>query len=308
MKILILTEGGRAIGFGHITRCIALCEALEEKSVYPQLIVNGDVSVLNLLRRKNFYRFDWIMEKEKLFKILANSNFIIIDSYLAEKPLFDRISEITDGRVLIIDDCNRINYPKSIVVNPSIYGDKLNYSRKNNIVYLLGKDYTILRKEFWNVPEKKINKKIKNILITFGGINNYDLLKKIVNFLKVKFNFNFYIVDPRKSRLTAKEMLNLMLKSDVCISGGGQTTYELARVGVPTIGVCFAENQRLNLESWHNKGFIEYVEWYNEKNLLKKMFLAIRNLADYKDRIKKSKIGKNCIDGNGVERILSKMI
>ena len=36
MKILFLTEGGEKIGFGHITRCIALCEALEEKCINPE--------------------------------------------------------------------------------------------------------------------------------------------------------------------------------------------------------------------------------------------------------------------------------
>ena len=144
----------------------------------------------------------------------------------------------------MIDDYNRIDYPKGIVVNPSICGDKLDYLRKSDTIYLLGKDYIILRKEFWNVPEKKISKKIKNVLITFGGMNNYDLANKIGDYLKEKFNIKIYIVNVKNNKLTAKEMLNLMLESDVCISGGGQTTYELARVGVPTIGICLAENQK----------------------------------------------------------------
>jgi len=306
MEVLILTEGGGKIGFGHITRCIALCEAFEEKDINPELLVNGDSSILDLLRLKNFQRFDWVKNEERLFKILTNSDFIIIDSYLAEKSLYNKISEMTDGRILVIDDYNRIDYPKGIVVNPSIYGDKLNYSRKSDTIYLLGKDYIILRKEFWNVPEKKINKKVKNVLITFGGNNNYDLANKIVNFLEKKFDFRFYLVNAKNNK-TAKEMLNLMLESDVCISGGGQTTYELARVGVPTIGVCFAENQLGNLKSWGKVGLLKNAGWFNDKKLFQKVE-EIFNELDYESRLKMYEIGKKYIDGQGVKRILKKIL
>jgi len=170
MKVVILTEGGGEIGFGHITRCIALCEAFEEKDINPILLVNGDNSILDFIKYKNFQRFDWIKNKEKIFQNIAKSDFIVIDSYLAEKSIYDKISEVTDGKILMIDDYNRIDYPKGIVVNPSIYGDKLNYLRNSGVIYLFGKDYIILRKEFWNAPEKTISWKVENVLITFGGM------------------------------------------------------------------------------------------------------------------------------------------
>ncbi|GAH49638.1 unnamed protein product [marine sediment metagenome] len=76
MKVLILTEGGEKIGFGHITRCIALYEALREESIDTELVINGDRGIFDLLRHKNFSRFDWIKNKERLFKILTHSDFI----------------------------------------------------------------------------------------------------------------------------------------------------------------------------------------------------------------------------------------
>lgn len=305
MKVLILSEGGSDIGFGHITRCISLYQAFKEKGASPEFVVNGDTTIKDLLKDKNYRIFNWLEEKDKLFEIIEEADIVTMDSYLAKKFLYDKISRMTDGRLLMVDDYNRLEYPKGIIVNPTIYGDSLSYSQKNSVDYLLGKDYIILRKEFWGVSEKKINKEVKNILITFGGINHSDLARGIVNYLKNKFDFHFYVVDARKNKLTAKEMLNLMLKADICISGGGQTTYELARVGVPTIGICFAENQRLNLKSWQKKGFIEYVGWYNDRDLLKKIVGVINKLIPYRERIRRSKVGRNCIDGKGVERILS---
>jgi len=307
MKALFLTEGGEKIGFGHVTRCIALFEAFEEKSVNSKLLVNGDRSILGFLKHRNFQRFDWLKDEKRLFKIIANYDFVVIDSYLAKKSLYVKISKLTDGKILMIDDYDRIDYPRGIVVNPSIYGDKLDYSRKSDAVYLLGKDYIILRKEFWDVPEKKISKEVKNVLITFGGMNKYDLANKIANFLKEKFNFKFYIINAKDNRVTAEEVLNLMLKSDVCISGGGQTINELIRVGVSTIGVCFAENQLRNLTSWEKVSVIKISGWFNDKKLLETIEEKFNEL-DYESRIKMSKIGKEYLDGKGVKRILKKVL
>jgi spore coat polysaccharide biosynthesis predicted glycosyltransferase SpsG len=308
MKVFILTEGGEKIGFGHITRCISLYQAFEEKGITPELIINGDDRTLGLLQHKNYHIINWLKEKNKLLEIIDTATSVIIDSYLASKPLYDRVSQRLSGKLIIIDDFNRLEYPKGIVVNPSIYGDKLSYPKKNGATYLLGKEYIILRKEFWDIPPKKINKKVKNVLITFGGMSHYNLAYRIVSYFKNRFDFHFDIVDTRKNRFTAREMLNLMLKADICISGGGQTTYELARVGVPTIGICFAENQRFNLEGWQEKGFIEYIGQYNDENLFSNLFKSINKLGSYKERAKRHKIVNGLIDGRGVKRIIKKVI
>lgn len=305
MKLYILTEGGKDIGFGHITRCVSLSQAFEDKDITSEFIVNGDDSILDLLKGKNNQIFNWIKERNKLIEIVRNADVVIIDSYLAEKSLYAKISELTNGRAVMIDDYNRLEYPKGIVVNPSIYGDILNYPQRDGTLYLLGKDYIILRKEFWVIPEKKINRKIKNVLITFGGIKHSEVTHKIIDYLKDKFDFNFYVVDPKKNRLNAKEIVNLMLKVDICISGGGQTTYELARIGVPAIGICFAENQRLNLEGWQEKGFIEYIGWYNNPEVLDRLIKGIKKLLFLRERIRRSKIGRDFVDGQGAKRIVN---
>lgn len=43
--------------------------------------------------------------------------------------------------------------------------------------------------------------------------------------------------------LDAEHMKTLMLESDVAISAGGQTLYELASVGLPTIAIQVVDNQ-----------------------------------------------------------------
>jgi len=301
MKALILTEAGKRIGFGHISRCIGLYQGLKEKNIDIELIVNADSSTNHLLKGINHKRINWLKNSEIIFKKLESIDIAIIDSYLADLDFYKKVSEIVKIPVYI-DDYKRLDYPKGVVINPSIYGNKLNYPKKDGINYLLGKDYIILRKEFWQIPKKKINKKIKNVLITFGGINHQKLAKKIAKHLKNKFNFNTYIVEPNKN-LSAKDMLKLMLKADLCISGGGQTTYELAWIGVPTIGICFADNQLNNLIYGEKEGYLKFAGWFNDEELLRKIENFLIDL-NYEKRVKMNKIGQESVDGRGVKRLL----
>jgi spore coat polysaccharide biosynthesis predicted glycosyltransferase SpsG len=264
-------------------------------------------------------------------EIVKNSDVVVIDSYLAPKSLYDNISNIlslkpnpyhlSHNPLLMIDDYKRINYPKGIVVNPSIYGDKLDYPKNDQVEYFLGKDYIILRKEFWDIPEKRINKDVKDILITLGGIDKGDFLKKLLKFLSITFtDFNYHVITNSNfnlnlnlnlnlySNLSAQKMLDLMLKADICISGGGQTTYELARVGVPTIGICFAENQTGNLKYGDLTGYLKFIGDCNDNDLFSKIKDAFKEIMPFEQRDKMSRLGRGNVDGKGAGRTMETVI
>ena len=308
MKVIFLTEGGKDIGFGHITRCVSLYEAFEEKEISPVLIINGDKSILSLLENKNHQMFNWLKQEKKLFRSIRDADFIVIDSYLADKTLYEEISGTCNRASLVmIDDFKRFEYPKGFVVNASIYGNKLGYPKNDDIIYLLGKDYIILRKEFWGPIEKTINEKVKNILVAFGGMNHDSFIRKVLDYLKGRFNFTFNVIDAKENKVNAHEMADLMLDADVCISGGGQTTYELARCGVPTIAICFADNQIFNLKGWSQQGFLEFIGRHNEPDLFKKIEEILQRL-DYKRRNEMSRVGQVSVDGEGARRIVREVL
>ena len=286
MKVFILTEGGVNIGFGHITRCVALYQAFEEKGMLPEFIVNGDDSVKDLLTDAKYYRFNWVKEKNKALKIIANADITIIDSYLADISFYEEVSCLTKTPVYI-DDIKRLDYPKGVVINGGIFANELGYNKRNGTLHLLGTRHSLLRKSFWDIKKKKINKEIKSALITFGGCDNNNVTPKILKFLNeecphliknVVIGMGFRNIkkiqklENKNVNLIyhpdAEEMKGLMLGSDIAISAGGYTLYELARTGVPTIGVCMCENQVKNLNRWYEKGFIEYAGWHEDKDLL----------------------------------------
>jgi len=99
-----------------------------------------------------------------------------------------------------------------------------------------------------------------------------------------------------------------MLNADVAISGGGQTLYELARAGVPTIAIGLSDNQLPNIKGWQKAGFISYVGWYRERGLLDRLKSEVDRLLPYETRKERSSRGRRIIDGKGVERAIDRIL
>jgi UDP-2,4-diacetamido-2,4,6-trideoxy-beta-L-altropyranose hydrolase len=321
MKVFILTEGGGNAGLGHITRCTSIYQAFEEVGIRPEFIVNGDETILGFVKDKNCRIFDWLNNRESLFALVRDADIVFIDSYLAGYDLYEAVYKRAKI-VVYLDDAKRIDYPPGVVLNGDVCAEQMCYPEKKGTDYLLGSSFALLRKAFWAVPPKVTRDRISDVLITLGGACSGVFIKEVLSFLLRRFaGFTYHIVLSSQrpedcnaefdagvrmySNLREFEMCELMLKCDICISGGGQTTYELTRVGVPTIGICFAENQRLNLESWRDKGVIEYSGWYDDEDLLEKIAGAIGKFISYGERVKRSKIGRNYIDGQGAKRVVS---
>jgi len=109
MKVFILTECGKNIGFGHVTRCLSLYQVFEERGIKPKFIVNADNNVEYLLKQVNYQTFNWLDEKSKLFEMLKDADIAVIDSYLADISLYNKIANLVKISVYI-DDNKRLDY------------------------------------------------------------------------------------------------------------------------------------------------------------------------------------------------------
>lgn len=322
MNVVILTEGGRDIGFGHVARCSSIYQAFEKFGIYPRFIINGDDSVKSILSDIDVDIINWIDD----LSIISKSDIVIVDSYLADIDTFNELSNNV-SLVAYIDDNNRLDYPKGIVINGTLDTSNMNYQKRDNIKYLLGNDYIPLRKDFWDIPKIKIKDSIETILITMGGndlrnltpkildlLNNYfpDINKKIIiadsfenvtEIEKLKNNHVELIYSPDSS-----EIINVMASSDLSISSSGQTLYELACLGVPTIAIGIIDNQKNNIKNWINQGFIEYVGCWNDENLLENILDRIELLKDKNIRYDKRLLGVRAVNGKGSLKIVKSIL
>jgi UDP-2,4-diacetamido-2,4,6-trideoxy-beta-L-altropyranose hydrolase len=322
MNAFVLTEGGLNIGFGHITRCLSLCQAFEANGILPEFIVNGDESIDGVFKDRQHKRLNWLEHEKRVLASIKDADIVIIDSYLADIDFYREVSGSVRVAVFI-DDNKRVDYPKGVVVNGSISAERLHYPARENIAYLLGPKYIPLRKEFWNTPEKEIRDNVTSIMVTFGGDDMRNLTPKVMELLAKDYpGLSRQIVigkgfrNPKQIEAAAdhntilhhnpdaETMLNIMLSSDVAISACGQTLYELARVGVPAIAVAVADNQFNNASGWRQAGFIEYAGWWEDGMLLDNVRSALRLLEDGDGRKKMSRNGRTEVDGKGANRVV----
>lgn len=311
MKVLIITEGGTTIGLGHISRCTAIGQAFKEHGVVPELKVCGD---------------DWQRESDKMLKIAKEADIVLVDSYQAPQQFYEEVSRIARMPVYL-DDYMRIRYPKGIVVNGAIFAEGMNYPARRDVEYLLGAHYFPLRKAFWDAPSLQIRKHIERILITFGGADSAGMTPAILRCLahhlpktnktviigkwfrniagikKCGDHNTKYMMSP-----DADGMRQVMLASDLAISSGGQTLYELARVGLPTIAISEADNQIHNLRGWARTGFISFTDKQMGPAPEKIVLTGLEQLQNRRVRTAKNHLGRKFIDGNGAHRIVAKLL
>lgn len=311
-RVVIFTEGGDNIGFGHITRCSALYEELLSRGIETIFVIYGK-NVDEILKGKNYISLDW-KNKEFLYKFLKKDDYIIIDSYLADLNIYEYISQNVK-KVLCIDDYNRIKYPlKDLTVN-------LCFKRLEQKNYHFGSKYLILRKEF--LETREISSKNKEILILIGGNDIKNITLKIVKIIKQNFpDYSLNIVsknkeidkylslkDKRYFNLSAGEIIKLIEKSYIAISACGQTLFELTKIGIATLGIKIAENQNDNILYFTKEKYLEYIGSFNDKFFENNLLRGFKILENEEENKKRIDIGKNLTkDINGAKEIIKLLL
>src|SRR5439155_20195346 len=110
---------------------------------------------------------------------------------------------------------------------------------------------------------------VRRVLVTLGGDTPGDLLDATVS--SVLLGAPSAIVDVAVGPFSAgavvehdrvrvhrglQSLRDLMLASDLAVTGGGMTLYECLATGTPALGLCLADNQRPNVEHLSRDGLI----------------------------------------------------
>ncbi|WP_407393597.1 GNAT family N-acetyltransferase [Methanobrevibacter sp.] len=317
-----MTEGGKDFGYGHITRCSSIFQAFEHYNIFPKFIVKGDESIKSVIPDIDVEIDDWLND----FSLLSKADIVVIDSYFADLEFYKILSNKVP-LVVYMDDNNRLEYPKGVVVNGTLDTSNMNYFQRENIRYLIGNEFIPLRKDFWDIPKLKINDSIVNILITMGGndlrnltpkilkllIDNYpdvnkkviiaDSFKNIQEIESLKNEYVEFIYSPDSCKL-----IDTMSSVDLAISASGQTLYELACIGVPTIAIGIIDNQKNNIKNWINQGFVEYAGCWDDKNLFHNVLNKIEYLQNKNIRQDKKLLGIQAVNGRGSLNIVRNVL
>lgn len=335
MNIAFRVDASPAIGIGHLMRCIALSEELIKRGNICSFVTKiDDISLIKKIKENNI-NIKYIDsnatlddDKNQLLKYCRNNNinWIITDSYNINSKYLKEMKK-NGFKVLSIDDTAQIHYYSDIVLNQNIGSDKLIFSAEKYSKFLLGPKYAMLRNDLLRRHEKIDRENIEKLLIMFGGSDNDNLTLKIIDLLKSfskKIDFSVIIgpLNPfyddiekyiKKENLKIKlikspeNIVDLYLDTDIAISAGGTTCYELAYFGIPNIIITIADNQFKNASELDKQKVSIYLgkkEEIKPKQLKNKFNELVNNLPLSKNL---SRNGKKMVDGKGKERIVDFM-
>ena len=257
-KAVIFTEAGKNYGLGHLSRCIALKSYLESADFAVEIYNRGDYESANAKNIK------WL---ENPLPLLKGAHLVVVDSYYADYEFYDFM--IKSANICVaLDDFSRIRYPReAIILNPALNAKRLYGNDIKNELFA-GIEYGLLRKEFRNKEPKTINKEISKVLITLGGNDFANNTQKVLDAVQKELSYaQVSIVLPRYyeplnygfdtqiyANLSARELKDLMLESDLIISGGGVTAVEVQSTRTPSIALEIAPNQSYQLRQWQKVG------------------------------------------------------
>ncbi len=106
----------------------------------------------------------------------------------------------------------------------------------------------------------------------------------------------------------AEAVVRLMTCADLAISAAGQTIFELASCGTPTVMVAVAGNQAANLALWPELAGFEVAGAWDDPNLEQQVARAMATLDPAERRAWVATRAQQAVDGGGVDRVLDRLM
>ena len=311
---------GDDVGSGHFFRCLALAEEFIKKRRKVVFITNSKNIKKYIKKNIPFFMLKGKTESERIKeckKLSTKIKFWIFDLPKENKKYSFHLKKYDSA---IIDDLGNIDVYSKILINGGIVKKFQKYNRNNKTKFLLGPKYMLLRNGFYKnrLNNKTCKKKIKNILLTFGGNDDSDLSSKILSVINTKKYQVSILLGPtykltKKIQTISRSNKNIKIisnfentsmlfkKFDLVITSPGITIYELACLGVPTILISSNEIQYTVAKSFYKMKFGKnYGFWKNDILKLEKM---INSVDDIKIRKNMIKTGQRIVDGKGIFRV-----
>jgi len=320
-------------GFGHLSRCLILAEAMRKKGFKFVFFINNYHQAIKKINRKKFNHvvipssFTYKNETRFLKKMLNSDTYeaIIIDMREYGQSISKNLS-CKNFKTILLDDAWCKKTYSDLIINGTIIKKYHKYEKVNkNSKIMVGSKYWIMRDEFRNYRKKTSDiqeKKNYKIIISIGGSDqnliSLSIVKALLNFKNIQitvivgsFFSNILLLNRlAKSRknisiiISPKKIWKEFKNADVAISSSGNTLFELTFQRIPTLCIAAVKHQIPYCETLAAKGSAVNLGLWKDVNdsTITKALTKILN-SKYKRR-KMSISGSKVLDGKGLSRVI----
>ncbi len=339
MIVLIRADADGQIGSGHWMRCLALAQACRDSG--DQVVLSAASRVPSLEGRwaaegveivRNPAARGSLRDAEHLAVLARHrcSSWIVLDGYAFGQE-YQRAVKESGRQILLVDDVGgQKEYSTDVILNQNIHASEDLYrGRASSSRLLLGLRYTLLRREFRSRARPSRNgSRRRRILVTLGGGDPDNVTLKVIRALQglgredveVKVVVGGAHPDPQglaaavaggRVPMTLErhvtDMPGLMAWADLAVTGSGSTCWELAFMGLPSLLLVLADNQRELARGMDQRGAALNLGWHRSVSR-KDIRQGVEGLLlSPERRAAMAARGRKLVDGRGALRVLSFM-
>jgi UDP-2,4-diacetamido-2,4,6-trideoxy-beta-L-altropyranose hydrolase len=322
-------EGGQAIFLSHC-ESDALRQRITDEGMefipfaYPHPDPRDLHTTLEILRK----HFNAATGNQKAK--IGNNNWLVLDGYHFD-AFYQQAVRAAGHCLLVIDDMAHLPaYHADILLNQNRGAEKLKYNCDPDTTLLLGSRYALLRQEFlaWRGWQREIPDVAHKVLVTMGGGDPDNVTLKVIHALEQVdvdgleavvvvggSNPHFQKLEsavhdlkvPVRLVQNVANMPELMAWADVAVTAGGSTCWELAFMGLPSVVLILAVNQRIIAEILDGDGFAVNLSWHTlrEAGDVAHQLRAI--ILSSEKRESMSYCGRQFVDGGGPMRVIRQL-
>jgi UDP-2,4-diacetamido-2,4,6-trideoxy-beta-L-altropyranose hydrolase len=335
-EVLIRCDGGRSDGLGHIMRCLTLARAFRTAGQEPLFVTAVGPEYVGCKKIESFG-----------FTAIAAGGAAGNDDDLASllprlcskgKPILIADNRNIGPRYLVacreaactvyIDDEAGWTPPVDILGNGKIDVSAETYCRdEQGPVLLIGPEYNLVRDEFFSIIHSQSGGKPR-LLITLGGEDPFNHTAWIVRHtscilqtVEVTIVIGPAHPDPAGVFAAVKEfcphasvlsdvrdMVEVFVKTDLAITTGGTTCYELAVAGIPALAIVIEGHQWNLVRSMAAAGCLEILGHGQDIDAARVNEHLKRLVGSREDRAALAAAGRKLFPAPGAKRIVQRIM
>ena len=286
-RILFRADAKPSIGIGDLISLINLSFYLNPREWECFFMIKSypaAIKLVNRVRKRNIFFLDELIsiesEVSEINRVVQIYGIDVLFFEITEQRLSQYIGLVNNVKKACVNFNSYLLEDLDLVVNWDVEADQyMCRSGTPNAKFLLGYEYVILPKQFYELQERKYKDKICKLLIAMGGADEFDFTMKIVEVLienNIEIDLNIIVGSgyENKAQLEKalyKSQLNFTIKQDVsnmlgeyigcdlAIGAGGLTASELVASKTPALLIATYEHQISRCKFFSEKGFATYL-------------------------------------------------
>jgi len=327
---LFRCDASPKIGAGHVTRCLALSEALAAAGWRVIFAVGSETSKTAPALFASGFEFRECDSPPGVQPAIlgeyvdGNADLLVIDHYQLDAT-FERACRLWAKCILVLDDETGRRHDCDILADAgapdgSCYAP---YVTDATRIYV-GPQYALIRQAFVGRREAALKRRdgraVRDIFVSFGATDAQDAITRSLEVLKelptsvtltIALSRSVLKLDELRQHCDTRTRLlfdisdlsQIMTDADLAIGAAGATAFERAVVGLPSAIVTLADNQRNICQRLVEQGAAVDIGRLDINFPSRLSSLLHELVVDGTRRVRMAQAASNLVDGRGPIRL-----